>query len=338
MKYTRLFIFLAVVSIGSCTKNTETTIIQSPPDATLYGSWKFVDTVDYYIYFEKDSRYVYNLNQTEFGIKTIYTSIFIANEKQLNYSGTNFNYSVNGDTLKLVNISGGNQIETILLVKSDMVPDKWVKPIESTNIEIIRPELFGRGFGVDGTTWYVGSGTTVYRYNSLSKTFEDSSSTLGSGIFSVCLAASGRLGVGFDYGSDDNPKEINKTDFGSRTDAASEPVKQGVISFDPANNYYYIADYAYNYIYRLKSGDPLTKIYTLPGNVHFPVFYKNNSMLAVTDDGTIIKFNTSPFKVEETYRLKTKDYISHLSTDGTSVYVTVADFKDYRLKILKITL
>jgi len=338
MKNTGLLICLAVISIVSCTKKTETTIIQSPPDATLYGSWRFVDTLEYYIYFEKDSRYAYNLNETEFGIRLVYTSIFIANEKQLNYNGTNFNYSINGDTLKLVQITGGNQIETILLVKSDMVPDKWIKPLESTNIEIKRRELFGRVFGVDGTTWYVGSDTTVYRYNSLNKTFEDSSGTLGNGIFSVCLAAPGKLGLGFDFGSDENPKEINKAGFGNRTDAASEPLKQAVMSFDPANNYYYMADYAYNYVYRLKSGDPLTKIFTLPGNVHSPVFYKNNSMLAFTDEGTIIKFNISPLRVTDTYRLNNKDYILNLSTDGTSVYATVADFKDYKLKVLKITL
>ncbi|MES2616802.1 MAG: hypothetical protein V4613_02930 [Bacteroidota bacterium] len=338
MNSTKLLICLALVLIVSCTKKTETTIIQSPPDPTLFGSWRFVDTVEYYIYFDKDSRYSYNLNQTEFGIKTLYTSIFIANDKQLNYNNTNFNYSINGDTLKLVHITGVNQIETTLLVKSDMVPDKWVKPLASTNIDIIRPELFGRVFGVDGTTWYVGYDTTVYRYNSLSKTFEDSTGTLGNGIFSVCLAAPGRLGLGFDYGSDENPKEINKVGFGNRTDAASEPLKQAVMSFDPANSYYYMADYAYNDVYRLKSGDPLTKIFSLPGNVHFPVFYKNNSMLAVTEDGTIIKFNISPLKVTDTYRLNNKDYISHISTDGTSVYVTVADYKDYRLKIQKITL
>jgi hypothetical protein len=314
-----------LVLLGSCKKTETNTIIQeyNPPLATLFGTWKMINTssTDQYFVFPNDkSNLHYQLIEDVNGFRTMFDAAFNATVNQVFLQGSLYNYSESNDTLILTSNSS-NMMKFMRIDSPSFTPMTWMKPtMLDRSIEL--PRGFGStnvSIGIQGDFLYpyaVNSGSAyIYQFNTLTGKYVDST---GVGKPACTYFNSGDLYVGFNGGT----YNIWKGNMASISPVSSNTILNvNAVSLNPSSG----VIYAYN---------SARKMYTGLANSNFSelfdfstyylntvVYYKNDEFLCIKN-GRLYRIKISPsFEVLESYNTPSGVNYYTVSTNGTDIWV-----------------
>lgn len=337
-----VFGLLATLLIISCKK--ETIIVQkyNPPSPLLYGTWELLETdtnrQSFYVFLNDGSNFGYGLEVDKNGFKAKNGFAFQATNNQLILGSSIINYSVAGDTLKLLE---DPSIPTLLVrVPSPaFTPSTWVTDLKILKrIELPRGVNYNtmRPFGIDGDNLYLcgynGINYYVYKFNSLTKEYSDSIAVPN---VATTFFKSPTMYYGFD-GSEKIHKTTGLTaplvaisnNFLNYTNSISYNASSGVV-------------YAFSNVV-LYAGTENSNFNTLldfnPYGISYIQYDKNDQFLGV-QNGAIRKIKISPkFSVVENYDRIQNSYTYFVSSNGTDHWAFIYNYPTDTYQLVKVNL
>ncbi len=338
-------LILGILLLNSCTKKE--TIIQeyNPPAATMYGTWllqnrNISDMSKTYIIFNQNDNFCYTLSESKDGFRSSNSSVYIATDKQLNFGGGLYLYSIIGDTMVLSNSQGNN--EKLTRVKNPtMTYQNWIGNI-SVDKTITAPDIqieYNRSFGFNGDNLYFNAtkyGNRVYKFNTLNSTFTDS--------MNVSAYCSNFYKSGNTYYGFSGNYKLGKTtelNSGTYTEISTNTVASPyAISYNGSSNIFY-AYLSNGSLFSGTEGGAFSLLKDLDQYYCNSVVYYNSDEFLAIKDSRIHKIKISPtFSVTKSYKLDINyDFsIYTISTNGVDVWAYIYNYDNDRYEYLKLNL
>lgn len=340
----RINVLVASILLLLCSCTKEITIKEEyqPPQPSIYGTWKLIslnysDTV-YYVFTNDGSNLLHMLTIDTVGFKTMKGMPYLANQNQVFYSSTLFNYSIKSDTLNLDQLTTISY-KLVRVQNPTFTPDNWQSEISIiSKFDLPRNISNPPSFGIDGNILYLsgynGSKYYVYKYNTDIKQYEDSTAVMN-------LASTYYLAPSIYYAYGELNYYMQKSiGLHSAPSAISSRVINfaETISVNKSNSDIYAYTYS-NEMLKGKEGDYFNTIYNFSGKGYAKVsYYKDNEFLGLNGNNIVRMKINGNLKVETTYKFLAKYSFYGLSTNGVDTYVFAFNYAENKYEILKIKL
>ena len=333
-----------LILLNACKKEVTIKEEYNPPQPEIYGTWRMIannstDTV-YYVFTNDGANILQYLQVDTVGFRTIRGVAYWASKNQVYYSNTLWNYKITSDTLSLSEITTIN-LKFVRVKNPGFTPENWLSDI-SVISKFTLPKNFTDPptFGIDGPILYLSryndnvSKYYVYKYNIVSKKYEDSVEVLG-------LASTYFISPNIYYSYGSNNFYLHKS---NGLHSALTPISSAFVNSSKNISVNKLTGdiYAYSYWNELKSGkegDFFNTIYDFSGrgcsNV---VYFKDDEFLCLRGNNiSRMKINGS-LKVVASYDFIVNYGFYSLSTNGDDIYVFAYNYVENKFELLKVKL
>jgi len=334
-----IFAITILTLIASCKKETTIKEEYNPPQPKLYGTWQVISVPpstsnSYYVFPNDASNFGYILTIDKDGFKSQQTFTYKATENQINMYYYLYNYTVANDTMKMFSAPGVYSAY-VKISNPAFTKDNWNSTFSSLK-RLTPPRGFttstSRSFGINGDFIYPngmnGSGTYVYKYNTLTQQYIDSISVSAntSTYFKSPSLYYGLYGNFMLYKTADMSPSATpiSTNLLNYCDNVSANASSGVI-------YAFLSN---AHLYSGTEGSNFNDLFDLTSySVSNVLYYKNDEFLGLKG-GYIIRFKISPkFTILDSYLSIPNFNVYALSSNGSDTWVYGYNYaiNDYQL-------
>jgi len=338
----KLFVFGLIASLLMIACKKETTIVQkyNPPSALLFGTWELIENdtfrKTYYVFANDGTNFGYGLEVDNNGFKSKSGFAFQATNNQIILGSSIINYSVAGDTLKLLE-DPTIPTRLVRIPSPTFTPNNWVLDLKVIRkIELPRGVNYNtmRPFGIDGDFLYLcgnnGINYQVYKFNSVTKTYSDS-------IVVPNVASTFYKSPNMYYGFDGSEK-IHKT---TGITAPLVAISNNTLNYTNAVSYNASSGVIYAFSNgQLQSGTENANFNSLfdfnTYNLGYVLYDKNDQFFGL-QNGSIKKVKISPaLSVVENYDRLPNYYTYFLSSNGIDHWLFAYNYTTDTYQLVKV--